>query len=365
MKILDIIKVLEELAPLSLQESYDNAGLVTGNPEWDVRAALCSVDVTPEVMKEALKLKANLIVAHHPVIFSSLKSITGKTETERVLLEAIRKNIAIYCAHTNLDNAREGVNQIISNKLGLKNCAILKPATDLLFKLVTFVPEEYADKVRDAVFRAGAGHIGNYDSCSFNSQGEGTFRGNESTNPFVGQKGELHNEPEIRIETIVPEMHLKSVIDSMISAHPYEDVAYDIYPLKNIFPSVGSGMIGEFDTPVMHDEFLEQVRKTFGIPVIRYSGKPSAEYKRIALCGGSGSFLIGQAIRSRADAFLTSDLKYHQFFEADDKLLLCDIGHYESEQFTKEIFYSLLTKKFSTFAVHLSSIVTNPIKYYI
>lgn len=365
MKVKDIIKELEEFAPLCLQESYDNAGLVIGNPDMKVNAVLCTVDITPEVIEEALGLNANLIVSHHPLIFGNLKSLSGNTYTDSLIIKAVKNDLAIYASHTNLDNIAEGVNHIICQKLGLINTRILSPAKGLLFKLVTFVPADYADSLREALFSAGAGHIGNYDSCSYSLEGRGTFRGNEKTNPFAGEKGKLHVENEVRIETIVPKPLLNQVVDALTSAHPYEEVAYDIYPLENRYNSVGSGIVGEFAEALPHKKFMALLRKVFQIPVIRYSGTERKEYKRIALCGGSGSFLTGKAAGAKADAFLTADIKYHQFFEVPDKLLICDIGHYESEQFTKEIFYSLLTKKFSTFAVHLSSIVTNPIKYFV
>jgi dinuclear metal center YbgI/SA1388 family protein len=365
MKVKDIIKELEEFAPLCLQESYDNAGLIVGNPDMEVRAVLCTVDITAEIIEEALGLNANMIVAHHPLIFGNLKALTGNTYADSLVIKAIKNDLAIYASHTNLDNIAEGVNHTISQKLGLINTRILSPAKGLLFKLVTFVPSDHANSLREALFAAGAGHIGNYDSCSYNLEGRGTFRGNEKTNPYVGEKGILHQENEVRIETIVPKPLLNQVIDALTSVHPYEEAAYDIYPLENRYSKVGSGMVGEFSDALSHKEFMTLLGKVFHIPVIRYSGTEKQEYKRIALCGGSGSFLTGKAAGAKADAFLTADIKYHQFFETPDNLLICDIGHYESEQFTKEIFYSLLTKKFSTFAVHLSSIVTNPIKYFV
>ena len=365
MKIAEIRTVIEDIAPLKLQEPYDNAGLLTGSNDWNVKGILITVDVTEKVIEEAVKNGDNLIISHHPVIFNSIKSLTGITATERILIQAIKNDIAIYAAHTNLDNVFSGVNKKICEKLGLLKCRILDAGKNKLVKLVTFVPEDHVLQVREALFSSGAGHIGNYDNCSYNIAGQGTFKGGEGTNPFVGETGKLHIENEIRIETVIPREKINGCIRAMISAHPYEEVAYDIYPIENEYPQVGSGMTGEFETPVPHKEFMNLLQKTFHIPVIRYSGSIKNEYKRVSVCGGSGSFLLGKAIQAHSDAFLTSDIKYHQFFDADKKLLLCDIGHYESEQFTKEIFYDLLMKKFSTFAVHLSGIITNPVKYYI
>ncbi len=329
----------------------------------EVRAVLLCVDVTEDVIDEALSLNANLIVAHHPLIFSGLKKITGYTSTERIVIKAIKNDVAVYAAHTNLDSVTGGVNSKICEKLGLKKCRILAPATGELRKLVTFVPNDQAEKVRMAIFEAGAGKIGEYDQCSYNLEGHGTFRGSENTNPFVGEQGKLHFEEETRIETIFPVIYQTKVINALLKVHPYEEVAYDVYPLENNYEKVGIGMVGELDTPEEEDIFLAALKDIFKIPVIRHSvllGKP---IQRVAVCGGSGSFLIQKAISANADIFLTGDMKYHQFFEADNEIIIADIGHYESEQFTKEIFYDLLTKKFPKFAVHLSKIVSNPINY--
>lgn len=365
MKIAKIIKVLEDFTPLHLQESYDNSGLLTGSIDWEVHGVLCTLDVTEEVVDEAASYGANLIVAHHPVIFNAMRSITGKTYNERTLIKAIKKDVAIYAAHTNLDNVYTGINKIICEKLGLLNCRILNKGEGMLVKLVTFVPADHAEKVRNALFASGAGHIGNYDSCSYSIEGTGSFRGGENTNPFVGKKGKLHFEDEVRIETIIPKAKLDQCIIDMLKAHPYEEVAYDVYPLENEFDKVGAGMSGEFKQPVSHKNFMELLKATFKCPVIRYAGKIKKEYRRISVCSGTGGFLLQKAIHNKSDAFITSDIKYHQFFEAEQKLLFCDVGHYESEQFAKEIFYNLLIKNFSTFAVHLSRVVTNPVNYYI
>ncbi len=365
MKIAEAITLIEEIAPLTLQESYDNSGLLLGERSDNITAILCTLDITPEVIDEAVAYKANLIVCHHPVLFGNLKSLTGKSVSEKVILQAVRNHIAIYAAHTSLDNAFHGVNAILCDKLKLQNCKVLSPREDYLYKLVTFVPMSHSDKVRNAIFDAGAGHIGNYDSCSYNISGQGTFRAGNNTNPFVGEKGKLHFEDEIRIETIVPADKLTILIATLKNAHPYEEVAYDIYPLRNEYSRAGSGMVGDLEEPMKPEKFLNYLKSTFGIPVIRYAGNINKDISRVALCGGAGMFLLNRAIQEKADAFLTGDIKYHQFFDAEEKLLLCDIGHYESEQFTKEFFYNLLNKKISTFAVHLSKVVTNPINYYL
>jgi dinuclear metal center YbgI/SA1388 family protein len=363
MQVKDVAKVLEQFAPLQLQESYDNAGLSLGNPDAEVTGILITIDVTEEVLEEAISKKCNLIISHHPLIFESIKSITGKNFTERCITKAILNNVAIYSAHTNLDSVFEGVSHKMCEKLALNNCRVLSPLKGELKKLVTFVPLSHVDKVREAIFNAGAGSIGNYDCCSFNIKGSGTFRGNEESRPFVGEKGKLHFEEEIRIETIFPS-HLKTqVIDALLKSHPYEEVAYDIYSLDNIFDKAGLGMIGEMLEEKDEKSFLSLAKSTFDARCIRHTNLSNKKIKKVAVCGGSGSSLLGEAIRQGADVFISGDFKYHQFFQAENKILIIDIGHYESEQFTKEIFYNLLMKNFPNFAVHFSNINTNPINY--
>jgi dinuclear metal center YbgI/SA1388 family protein len=364
MKLAEIISLLESFAPLSYQESYDNAGLLIGDEQQEITSALVTVDVTEEVLEEAISKGSNLIITHHPLILTGIKKVTGKSLPERIMINAIRNRICIYAAHTNFDNISTGVNARICEKLGLKNCKILQPVKGILKKLVTFIPTEHADKVRQAVFNAGAGVIGEYDQCSYNLEGYGTFRGSENTHPFAGEKGKLSYEKEIRFETIFPENIQPTIIKALLKAHPYEEVAYDIYPLDNISHFVGSGMVGETSMPVKAIEFLNKIKTIFNARSVRHSEIVKNEIRKVAVCGGSGSFLIKEAIHSGADLFMTGEIKYHQFFEAENKIILADIGHYESEQFTKEIFYDLLIKNFPKFAVHLSEVNTNPINYY-
>ena len=365
MKIAEIINHIESLAPPAYQESYDNAGLLVGNAADEVEQALITLDVTEAVVDEAIATKSGIIIAHHPLIFSGLKKINGRNEVERCVIKAIQNKIAIYAAHTNLDSVHGGVNSKICEKLGLQNCKILEPISGSLRKLVTFIPSEQAEKVQQAVFTAGAGHIGNYDSCGYTITGKGSFRGNEESNPFVGEKGEIHYEEEIRFETIFPQHLQGKVVSALLQAHPYEEVAYDIYPLENKLTTVGMGMIGELPKEKDETEFLKLVKDTFHAGVVRHSPLLSKKINKVAICGGSGSFLIRQAIRSKADVLITGDIKYHQFFEAEGKIVLADIGHFESEQFTKEVFYELLTKKIPKFAVRLSEVNTNPVNYLI
>ncbi|KOH42891.1 Nif3-like dinuclear metal center hexameric protein [Sunxiuqinia dokdonensis] len=363
MKLKEITKYLESVAPLAYQESYDNAGLLVGNPEQEIKQALITLDVTESIIDEAIATKSNLIIAHHPLIFGGLKKLTGKNEVERCVIKAIQHNLAIYASHTNLDSIHGGVNSKICDKLGLENCQVLSPISGHLKKLVTFIPFEQAGHVQQAIFSAGAGHIGNYDSCAYTMPGKGSFRGSENTQPFVGKPGQIHYENELRFETIFPKHLQNKVIQALIEAHPYEEVAYDIYPLDNVNPQVGIGMVGELPKAMDEKKFLRMTRKVFGAAVVKHSSLRSQKVKKVAVCGGSGSSLIQQAIGAKADVFVTADLKYHQFFEAEGKIVLADIGHFESEQFTKEVFYELLTKKFPKFAIRLSEVNTNPVNY--
>jgi dinuclear metal center YbgI/SA1388 family protein len=364
MKAKELINALELYAPLGYQEEYDNSGLNVGNPEQEITGVLCTIDITLQVLEEALAKNANMIVSHHPLIFRGIKSLTGKNFIDEIIIKAIKNDLVLYAVHTNIDNVFNGVNSKICQKLELNNCSVLAPLSDKLLKLVTYVPVSHANKVREAIFSAGAGFIGNYDCCSFNSEGTGTFRANEQARPFVGKTGELHQENETRIETVLPSSIVKMVIDAMLLAHPYEEVAYDLYPLKNKFSSAGAGMIGDLIEPIKLAELLHQLKNKFNAKGIKFCGDEDKPIKRIAVCGGSGSFLIRDAKQRNADAFITGDIKYHEFFESDNSLSIIDIGHFESEQFTKEIFYEVLIKNFPKFAVHLSETNSNPIKYY-
>ncbi|WP_421918289.1 Nif3-like dinuclear metal center hexameric protein [Marinifilum sp.] len=363
MKVRDIILSIEELAPLSYQESYDNAGLIVGEYNQEVSGILICLDVIESVVEEAIQKGANLIIAHHPIVFKGLKRFNGSNYVERTVMMAIKNNIAIYAAHTNIDSVRGGVSEKICDLIGLQNKKILSPISEDLKKLVTFVPKDHAEQVREALFNAGAGSIGNYDSCSFTTCGKGSFKGGEETNPYVGEKGKLHFEEEVRIETVFPK-HLKGkVLGAMLNAHPYEEVAYDIYSLDNKNPEVGLGMIGELESAESTIDFLKRIKEIFGCGCIRHTNITNEKIKKVAVCGGSGSFLLTKAISAKADIFVTGDFKYHEFFDAEGKLIIADIGHHESEQFTRDIFYEIVTKKLPNFAVHISEINSNPINY--
>lgn len=359
-----LIAHLERIAPASYQESYDNSGLIVGDPTQEVRQALISLDCTEAVVDEAIRTGSDLIISHHPIVFSGLKRFTGNTYVERVVMKAIRHGIALYAIHTNLDNVREGVNAMIARRLGLKNTAILAPKSGLLRKLVAFVPDGHADRVRDALFAGGAGHIGDYDECSYNTAGYGTFRAGASANPFVGESGMRHRESEARIEVVFPGYRERAVIMHLMEAHPYEVPAYDIYTIDNVHEQVGSGMTGVLETPMDERAFLERVRHALGAQVIRHTALRGEMVRKVAVCGGAGSFLLDRAIAVGADFFVTADYKYHEFFDADGKIVIADPGHFESEQFTSDLLLEIITKKFPNFAIRLAETNTNPVNYY-
>ena len=364
MIIKDLIQVLEHFAAPELQEEYDNAGLVVGDSARECNGALCTLDVTVDVVKEAKAKNCNLIIAHHPIIFRGIKRLNGKNYVEKVVIEAIKNDISIYAAHTNLDNILLGVNGKIASILGLKNISILSPKPGILRRLITFAPIDKADQVRKAIFDAGAGHIGKYSECSFNSEGTGTFKAEEGADPYVGEIGRQHREKETKIEIVYPFYLEQQVVNALIKNHPYEEVAYDIFTMDNVHFGVGSGIIGEFDQPVTEDELLKQLKKSFGLKLIKHTALLQKPVKKVAICGGAGSFLIGAARKVKADVYITSDVKYHEFFDAEDQLVIMDIGHYESEQFTIDLIYDLLVRKFPTFALLKTSVNTNPVRYF-
>lgn len=364
MQIGEIVRFLDTLAPPSLQESYDNAGLLTGSGNWNCTGILVSLDATEEVILEAKQKGCNLVVAHHPIVFGGLKKITGKNYVERAVIASIKHDIAIYAIHTNLDNIITGVNAKMAERLGLTNCHILLPKTGLLKKLFCFVPVSHAEAVRTAIFNAGGGHIGNYSECSFNAAGKGTFKAAEGSNPFVGEIGNRHTEEEVKIEVIFPAWLEQAVLTAMIQAHPYEEVAYDIIGLDNRLQTTGSGMIGQLPKPMIPNDFLQLLKDQFHLSIIKHILPPAKPIQTVALCGGAGSFLTKTALAAGADAYVTGDVKYHEFFDAENRLLLADIGHWESEQFTIDLLTDHLQQKFPTFAVLKTAVKTNPVEYF-
>lgn len=363
MIIQEVINHLEELAPLDYAEEFDNVGLLVGDKNTKLTGILVTLDTLESVIDEAIEKKCNLIVSFHPIIFKGLKKLNGNSYVERVVMKAIQNNIAIYAIHTALDNALQGVNDIICNTLELKHKKILLPQKGTIKKLTTFVPNKDANQLRQALFNAGAGHIGNYDQCSFNTDGVGTYRGNELSNPVKGEKGTIHHEEETQI-SLTFQKHLESkILKSLFEQHPYEEVAFEVTTLDNYNQTIGMGMVGELEKEMDTLEFLTFVKKKMNATCIKHSKIVKKSVKRIAVVGGSGSFAINAAKSANADVFITSDLKYHDFFSAENEIILADIGHYESEQFTKSFLADYLSKKITNFAVVLSTTNTNPVTY--
>jgi dinuclear metal center YbgI/SA1388 family protein len=362
-KIKDVTRYLEDWAPLSYQESYDNAGLITGDTDAEIKGLLITLDCTEAVIDEAIQTGCNLVVAHHPIIFKGLKKLTGSNYVERTVIKAIKHDIAIYAIHTNLDNVETGVNKKICEKIGLKNLKVLAPKNDTLNKLVTFIPKENASQVLSALNDAGAGQVGDYKNCSFRLEGTGTFMPTEVTNPYIGEHNKQTYVEETRVELIFPAYLKKQILGALKAAHPYEEVAFYILPLLNENQQVGSGMLGDAETDQEPLHFLQSLKDKMNLSVIRHTSPLPQKIKKVAVCGGAGSFLLSKAMQAGADVFITSDLKYHEFFDADNRIMIADIGHYESEVFTKELLMDVLMKKFHTFAIIFSKTRTNPISY--
>ncbi len=360
----ELTQAITDFAPTMYQESYDNAQLITGQASWNCTGALLTLDVLPEVVDEAIAKKCNLIVAHHPIVFKGLKSITGKNYVEKTVLKAIKNDIAIFAAHTNIDNVQQGVNFKIASKLQLTNCSILDPKPQVLNQLTTYVPISHLEQVRNAMFEAGAGHIGNYEQCSFTVSGMGTYKGNVDSNPTIGEPLKLQREEEIKIEVLVPAPNVTAVLSALFQSHPYEEVAYYLIPILNKNQDVGSGMIGELEREQSEVDFMNNVKEKLQVQLIRHTKLLGRPIRRVALCGGAGSFLLKQAKKQAADVFISADFKYHEFFDAENQIVILDIGHYESEQFTPELFHEIIVKKFPNFAVYFSEVHTNPINYF-
>ncbi len=362
MKVKEITRAIEQFAPLYLQEGLDNAGMQVGDPDSEITGVLLCTDVSEDIIDEAIESGSNMIVSHHPLIFRPLKKIAGRTHVERMAARAIKHDITIYCAHTNMDSARGGVNFKMAQKLGLRNVQVLDPQRGTLCKVVVFVPPAQAAQVESAMCDAGAGKLGDYDHCSYRLHGEGRYRALEGATPFAGSVGESHVEPEVRIEVLVNKARCDSVVEAMVAVHPYEEPAFDIIPLDNEDSYSGLGVIGDLD-PVDALDFLNRVKETFGVNMVRYSGNLSRQVSRIAMCGGAGSEFMGRAVAQGAHVYITGDMKYHEFQGQEERIILADIGHYESEQFTKEIFLDIIQKKNPNFAVTFATKEKNQINY--
>lgn len=364
LKVKDITSLLEEMSPLGSQESYDNSGLIVGSHNTKVTNVLLSLDCVEETVEEAIKIGANLIIAHHPIIFGGLKQLNGKNYVERTVIKAIKNDIAIYAIHTNLDNYKFGVNYEIAQRIGIVRPRVLAPKKNTLKKLVFFCPEKESNQVTQAIFKAGGGNIGEYAECSFESLGMGTFLPQENARPALGKIGKRQVVQEKRIEVLIPVHKEHQIVAAMKKAHPYEEVAYEVYPISNVNQDEGAGMIGELAQAMEVKAFLSHLKNTFNCGVIRHTELVRKEIKTVAFCGGSGSFLLNNAKHQQADIYITGDFKYHEFFDAEQAIIIADIGHFESEQYTPHLILGILKKNFINFAFHLSKVNTNPINYF-
>lgn len=363
MKIAELVSYVNNLAPFTYQESYDNAGLLVGNPSDEVIGVTVALDMTEDVIQDAIDNGCNVVLAHHPIIFKGLKRLTGSNYVERTVIKAIQNNIALIATHTNLDNAFHGVNRVIADKIGLINQRILVPKENTLYKLQVYIPVDHAENLRKALAEAGAGAIGTYNACSFSIPGEGRFNPQEGSKPFIGSVNELEKVDEIKVEVIYQQHLQGKVLQAMRAAHPYEEIAYDVIKVENADNYIGSGMVGELPEAIDTLSFLNDIKRIFNCGVVRFTKPHLEKVKTIAVCGGAGSFLLRNAIQAQADVFITGDFKYHEFFDAEDRIIIADIGHFESEQYTSEWLIAQLKKNFTTFAVRYTNVVTNPINY--
>lgn len=361
----DILKILEEFAPLALQENYDNSGLQIGDVDTPIKGILIALDCTEEIIQEAIAKQCDLIITHHPLIFKGVKKISSSNYIERNIKTLLVNNIQLISWHTNLDHVFQGVNYTFAQKIGLENCQILAPQTSRLLKLITYCPIEHTENVQQALFLAGAGNIGNYQECSFISEGTGSFTALDSANPWTGNKNERHLEAENKIEVLIEKPKLPTILKALFSSHPYEEVAYDLVPIENVNPQIGAGMLGWLSEPMKLEQFLNHLKTVLNTNVIKYSAPINKPIQKVAICGGSGFFLLNKALQEQVDAFITSDLKYHDFFEANGRLLIADVGHFESEQATNILFWEVLTKKIPNFAIQITEKSTNSVNYHI
>ncbi len=360
--------LLEEWIPPATAWKGDNSGLQVGRTSAEISNILLALDVTLDVAREATARNANLIVTHHPLLFHPLRSLTEKSRAGEIALHLAERKINLYAAHTNLDQVLDGVSFVMATLLGLENIRTLSPLPGTLVKLAVFVPASHLEKVAAAMHAAGGGRFTNYQECSFRSEGIGTFKGMEGAKPFIGTKGVLERTPEVKLEMLVETWDLDAAMAAMFREHPYEEVAYDVYPLNNESSEFGLGAVGELPSPLPRGRFLALVKKAFGTPMLRYTGKTTKSVRKVAVCGGAGSELLPIAIRKGSDAFITADVKYHGFQDAERNLLLIDAGHFETEHpilrtlalRVKEI----VRREKATSKVFITTKNTNPVSYY-
>ena len=367
MTVKDVQRIVENWAPKEIAWERDNPGLQVGSPESQVKGIYVCLDVTEAAIREALRRRADLIISHHPLLFRPVRSVDLREKAGRCVSRLLQSQVSLVSAHTNLDFTQGGTSFALATRLGLNNVDFLLKSYRLKKKVVTFVPASHLDRVADAMGRAGAGRIGNYESCSFRTDGVGTFRGNAESRPAVGKKQHLEHVPEVRLEMLVDQSMMSDVVGAMLRSHPYEEPAYDIYPLENATQEYGMGVLGELSSPMSVQQFVRHVRKSLNTGIVRFARGPSNRIRRVAACGGSGSELTDEAVRQNADAFVTADVKYHSFHEAADRIMLIDAGHYETERPVLESLAMKLKEAFarvgSSIPVHVARTSTNPIVY--
>ena len=365
MTISEFIRQLSTKIRFSYAEDFDNVGLLCGRPEQELRGVLVCHDALESVVQEAIEKGCNCIVAFHPIIFSGLKSITGKSYVERAVMLALENKIAIIAVHTAWDNDFYGVNHGIAKALGLRHLQVLIPKKDALSQLRFFVPVEAAEQVRSAIFATGAGTIGQYADCSFNIHGTGTFLPLEKASPAYGEVGTWEQVSEMEVQILVENWQLPAAIQAMKDAHPYEEVAYYVTSLRNENHHAGLGQFGLLDEEMSAQEFLSECRAVFDVPVIRTSSHFTGRIRKVAVLGGSGASGISAAKKLGCDAYVSSDFKYHDFFQGDENFLLADVGHFESERFVSQQLADVISNILPTFAVLKSETKTNPVNYFL
>jgi dinuclear metal center YbgI/SA1388 family protein len=331
MDVRSIIGILERWAPRDVAMQDDNPGLQCGSVADPVRGILVSLDADLPVIQEAVRKRRTMIVTHHPFLFRPLRSIDTGSERGKIIELLLRHRISLYAAHTNLDFSAGGTSHALAEALGVTHPVFLRRSHRLQKKIVTFVPPEHVDRIAQAMAAAGAGILGDYDECSFRVEGIGTFRGNEKSSPTVGKRGRRERVRETRLEMVVAGRQLEQVIGALQKEHPYEEVAYDVFPCENVSTTHGAGVVGSLRRPVALGTFLLRAKRTLGVKALRYTGNPARRVRTIAVCGGSGAELLDDALAAHADVFLTADVKYHDYQRARGKIALVDAGHFETE----------------------------------
>ena len=374
----DLTAALETLAPPALQMAYDNSGLLVGEPDTEITGVLITLDCLEATVEEAIDTGCNVIVAHHPIVFGGLKRLTGRTYVERVVMRALRAGVALYAIHTNLDSVlAQGVSGRLAAKLGLRGVTTLQPTAGALQKLAVYVPADPAglvDRVAAAMWAAGAGQIGHYDEASFRTAGTGTFRPLAGAEPAIGSApavdgtgaaGDREAVSEHKLEVVVPRVLAKAVLRAARAAHPYEEMAYDLYDVAGAHPDYGMGAVGDLHTDMAYDAWLDYLCARLELTGLKVTADTGRPIRRVAVCGGSGASLLGAARASGAQAFVTADFKYHEFFDAEGELVVCDVGHYESERHTTQLLYEYISTRFGTFAARMTQLDTNPARLYV